>query len=723
MADDANRPAESDSEDEKIIKEAKRRFKRAQDWESLARKRWLEDVRFANGDSDNLWQWDGAVRTRREQEQEPCLTINKVRQHNLNILNDARQNRPGVKIKATGSGSSYKSAQVFEGIVRRIEYISNAASAYDTAMKFQVDGGIGYIELATDYAGDDTWDQEIFIRRIADPLTVYLDPDAKEADKSDAKFGFIFVDMDRDQFDNDFPEYKDKAGVAPLGDTEGNDWINDNKVRICKYYRCFEKKDRLVAFTDPNTGVKSVVRVSKVPKEILKLVTDDPETKTREIVDNAVECHLIIGNSLAETTEWAGKYIPIIPVIGEELVVDGQMDRWGHTRAAKDPQRIYNYWSSSAVQMVALQSKTPYVAPADAIEGYETYWETANRDNFSVLPYNQYTDEGKELTPPARQEPPVMAQAYLQGMTIASDELKAVSGQFQADMGEPSNEKSGRAILNRQRAGDLATAHYMDNLRMAIRCVGKQLIDLIPKIYDTERVLKIMAEDGTEQEIRIDPNATEAYFEQRQEDREAIKSVFNPSVGKYDVEADVGPGYATRRQEAWDAFVEIATKSPDIMQKAGDLMFRVADFPMADELAERFRKLLPPEITGEAPPPQLMAAQQQIQKLSQVVAHMTEENAKLQIKLKGREQLRDIESYRAETDRFEALGEQAIAADPDGLRQVVHQLVQEALANTLAPVLAASAPDLKLASQQPSEEEMAPPAQPQQPQPQPMAMQ
>src|SRR6185312_3429771 len=175
MADDANRPAESDSEDEKIIKEAKRRYKRAQDWESLARKRWLEDVRFANGDSDNLWQWDGAVRTRREQEQEPCLTINKVRQHNLNILNDARQNRPGVKIKATGSGSSYKSAQVFEGIVRRIEYISNAASAYDTAMKFQVDGGIGYIELATDYAGDDTWDQEIFIRRIADPLTVYLD--------------------------------------------------------------------------------------------------------------------------------------------------------------------------------------------------------------------------------------------------------------------------------------------------------------------------------------------------------------------------------------------------------------------------------------------------------------------------------------------------------------------------------------------------------------------
>ncbi len=586
MADDsADRPSEADSPDEKIVKKAKREFKRCQDWESTARKRFIEDVRFANGDSDNLWQWDGSVRTQREQQQEPCLTVNKIRQHNLNILNDARQNRPGVKINAVGGGASYEAAKAFEGVVRRIEYLSNASAAYDTAMKFQVDGGIGYILLATDFAGDDTFDQDIFIRRVSDPLTVYLDPDAKEADKSDAKFGFVFSDMPRDEFDKKYPKYKDMANTSPLGDTQTTDWVSDKKVRVCRYYRCVEKTDQLVAMTDPQTGQKSVVRKSKVPKEILDLVNDDPETKSRDIVETTVDCHLIIGDSIAETDKWLGKYIPIVPVIGQELVVEGELDRLGHTRAAKDPQRMYNYWSSSAVQMVALQSKTPYIGAMESFEGYETYWEDANKVNHAWLPFNQYDDKGQKLDAPTRQAPPVMAAAYLQGMKVASDELQAVSGQFQADMGMESNERSGVAIMNRQRQGDLATGHYVDNLRMAIRYVGKQLVDLIPKIYDTERVLKIMAEDGTEQEIKLDPNATESYFEDQKTESDAVKSIFNPSVGRYEVIADTGPGFATRRQEAFDAFVQIATKSPEVMKIAGDLMFKVADFDMSDELA------------------------------------------------------------------------------------------------------------------------------------------
>ena len=728
MADDsADRPSDADNPEDKIVKQAKREFKRCQDWESTARKRFVEDVRFANGDSDNLWQWDGSVRTQREQQQEPCLTINKIRQHNLNILNDARQNRPGVKIKAVGGGASYEAAKAFEGVVRRIEYLSNASAAYDTAMKFQVDGGIGYLLLATDFASDDTFDQDIFILRVSDPLTVYIDPDAKEADKSDAKFGFVFSDMPREEFEKTFPDYKDMAGSSPLGDTDYSDWVSDKKVRVCRYYRCVQKKERLVGFKNPATGQNTTVRVSKVPKEILDLVTDDPETRTRDIVETRVDAYLIIGDSIAEKKEWLGKYIPIIPVIGEEIVVEGEMDRWGHTRAAKDPQRIYNYWSSSAVQMVALQSKTPYIGPMQAFEELETYWENANKVNQAWLPYNGYDDQGRPLQAPARQAPPVMAQAYLQGMQVASDELQAVSGQFQADMGMESNEKSGIAIRNRQRIGDLATVHYMDNLRMAIRYLGKQLVDLIPKVYDTERVIKILAEDGTEQEILIDPNATKSYFEDRKTEADAVKSIFNPSVGSYEVVADTGPGFATRRQEAFDAFVQIATKSPEIMKIAGDLMFKVADFDMSDELAERFRKTLPPEVTGEALPPQVqqqvMQFQKQIQSLSTALAHQVEESAKLKLELKGKDQQKDIDVFYAETDRMKALA-QAMPMDQQGLQQLVHQLVMQSLQTTLGPVLAASAPDLRteaMGGQEPAP--AMPPAPQQAPQPQPQAMQ
>jgi hypothetical protein len=699
MADDsADRPDTGDTLEEKIVKQAKREFKRCQDWESTARKRFVEDVRFANGDSDNLWQWDNDIRGRLKDQDAPCLTINKIRQHNKNILNDARQNRPGVKVKAVGGGASYEAAKAFEGVVRRIEYLSNASAAYDTAMKFQVDGGIGYILLATEFAGDDTFDQDVFIRRVSDPLTVYLDPDAKEADKSDAKFGFAFDDMARDEFEKRYPKYKDMAASSPLGDTDYSDWVSDKKVRVCRYYRCVQKKDRLIGFKNPADGQNTTVRVSKVPKAILDLVTDDPETRTRDIVETTVDAYLIIGDSIAEKKEWLGKYIPIIPVIGEEIVVEGQMDRWGHTRAAKDPQRIYNYWSSSAVKQVALQTKAPFVGPMAAFEGYETYYEDANKVDSAWLPYNGYDDQGRPLNPPQRSQPPVMAQAYLQGMQVASDELQAVSGQFQADMGMESNEKSGVAIRNRQRVGDLATVHYIDNLRMAIRYVGKQLVDLIPKIYDTERVIKILAEDGTEQEIRIDPAATEAYFEDRKTENDAVKSIFNPSVGRYEVVADTGPGFATRRQETFDALMQIATQSPEVMRIAGDLVFQASDIDMADELAERFRKVLPPEVTGDALPPQaqqqLMQAQKQIQGLSTALAAQVEKSAKLALELKGKDQQKDIDVFYAETDRLKALS-QALPMDPQGLQQLVHQLVIQSLQTTLGPVLAASAPELR----------------------------
>lgn len=690
--DSADRPSESDTENESVLKEAKRRFKLCQDWESTPRDRFIEDVKFANGDADNKWQWTNDIYSARQNSDEPCLTVNKIRQHNLNILNDARENLPALKIRGVGGGATYQAAQVYDGIVRRIEYISNAETAYLTAMKFQVDGGIGYIRLVTDFAGDNTFDQDIFIRRVADPLTIYLDPDAKEADKSDARYGFVFDDMERDDFDAKYPKFKDLASQDPLGNPASTDWLNDQKVRVAEYYRVVESKDTLVAMTDPRTGVKSVVKRSDVPKDILDLVMDDPATRTREIISPKVERYLIIGEQIAEKGEWAGKYIPIIPVIGEEIIVEGKMDRWGHTRAAKDPQRIYNYWSSAAVQQVALQGKQPYIGAMEAFEGYETYWENANKQNFAWLPYNGLDDKGNAIPPPARQQPPVMAQAYIDGMRVASDELQAVSGQFNADLGMEGNERSGVAITNRQRVGDLATSHYLGNLRIAIRYLGKQIIDLIPKIYDTQRIIKILAEDGTEQEVTIDPTHSAAYFEDRKQEADTVKSIFNPNVGQYEVEAESGPGYSTKRQESFDAMTQIATQSPEAMSVIGDLLFQSADWPMADKIAERYRNWIRasnPQVMGDGLPPIVVQAQKQVQNLTGQMAKLLEENAALKLKLRGKDEMRDIDVYYAETDRMKVL-QNAMPTDPQGLQQLVHQLVQQSLAVSLGPIVGAN---------------------------------
>jgi hypothetical protein len=672
--------------DERVIAEAQRRFKNCEEYESRARKLFLEDIKFANADSDNGYQWPNEIRRNRDVDERPCLTINKTRQHNLQIINDAKQNKPRAAVRPVGNGATYEASQVFEGIFRHIEYISNATAAYDTATSFQVQGGIGYWRVVTDYQGNDNFDQEIFIRRIKDPLTVYLDPDINEVDGSDARFGFIFDDMPLDEFRDAYPDYKDFGGDTALGNAGG--WIDKNHIRVAEYFRRVEDKDALISFTDPRTGQQQMLRRGKIPGTIIDAVIDSPSSKVREIKTWKVEWYLIIGDKVAERRDWLGEYVPIVRVIGEETLINGELDRKGHTRAMRDPQRIYNYWASSAVEHVALQSKTPYIADARAIENLEGYWETANTVNHSVLPYNGVDDDGQPIQPPQRQDPPQMAMAYIQGMQIAQQEMAMVSGQYQADFGEKSNEISGRAINERQRRGDNATYHFIDNLAIGIRFTGKILLDLIPKIYDTPRVLRIIGEDGEESHVQLDPNAAQAYQQHQQKMQQNVAAIFNPNVGRYDVEADIGPAYQTRRQEAFAAITQIIQNAPEVINVVGDLLFKSADFPLADEIAERLERMVPPQAKGDGPPPAVVELQAELKRMQGLLANMAQELGEERLRLKAKDQQKDIDVYDAITKRMSILIKEQV--NPKDIAMMLHDLMLEEHKSKLTQVEAAN---------------------------------
>lgn len=579
-----------------------------------------------------------------------------------------------MKISPTGGGATKDAADVFEGIVRHIEYISNAQSAYDTATEFQVEAGIGYWRIVTDYPNEHTFDQEIYIRRVRDPLSVYIDCDCDEFDGSDARYAFVYSDRPREVFEKEYPKFKGKVPSASLG--EGASWISQDHVRVAEYYRRREKKDRLLS-TD-----SGVVKASDLPPEVLQPMLADPQTKVRDIITQEIEWFLIAGDEIADRKIWPGKYIPIVRVVGEEVIIDGRLDRKGHTRALKDPQRTYNYWTSAAVEFVALQNKTPYVTPIEAVEGLESYWESANRENAAYLPYNGLRDDGATIPAPARQAPPTFSAAYLQGMQVAGQELQAVSGQYESQMGEKSNERTGIAIQERQRKGDNATYHYIDHQAIAIRFTGRILIDLIPKIYDTPRIIRIVAEDGSQSQVQLDPSAEQAH---QAVDGQDITAIFNPTVGEYDVVSEVGPAFATKREEAFNALTQIATQSPELMSVAGDLVMKAADFPMAEELADRLKNMVPPQALG-GPSPQMLEMQQKMQALQRALESMTQNLAEEKSKRTGVEQQKDIDVYKAETDRMSALSH----IDPAVLAPLVHQLVREALAQGMGPVVGAS---------------------------------
>jgi hypothetical protein len=685
-SDRAGLSTEGMSEDEKILQEARDRFKRCQEWEAEFRKLYVADVKFANGDSDNGWQWPNDLKRDRDINQRPSLTINKTAQHVLQITNDARQNKPSITVKPATQEVSYDAAQIFEGLIRYIERTSKAQAIYDDATESQVEGGVAYWRVITEHVSDDSFDQEIRIAPVRDHLNVYLDPDIKQRDGSDAKYGFVFEELPEDEFERQYPNRKLPVDSSTALD-EGDDWVRKDNVRIAEYYRITEKKDTLVYMEDPAGGPPWTGRVSTMPPE-LRATFDPKKHKNRAVVDRKLMWYKIAGNEIVARTEQVGKYVPIIRLVGREKVIEGRLERKGHVRTLKDPQRMYNYNSSGQVEYGALQTKTPWVGPAEAFEGNEVAWHNANRSNAAYLTYKHQDAEGNPLTPPARPEAPGSSPAFLDGMKIAASELEMASGQYQAQMGAPSNERSGKAIAERQRQGDTATYHFIDMLGVAIAYTGNIILDLIPKIYDTERVIQILGRDGTQTKVTIKPDAAKAMEEEKS--REEVRVIFNPNVGKYLVEADIGPAYSTQRQEAWNAFVQIVSQSPDLIGKIGDLMFQAADFPLADKIAERLKRWIeattPFLLDPDAQNPMLAQLQTELADKGTQIGELLQTLAETQIKLKRqeasaktREEKRGIDVYDAETRRIVGLGNTVGDMGHDVLKPLIRKTLAEML--------------------------------------------
>lgn len=691
-----------------VVARARRRFRRQVEWESVARSRWVEDIKFAHGDTDNGYQWPGTIRQSRNQNSRPCLTMNIVRQHNLQVINSGKQNKSAITIKPVGNGATVESAKVLDALVQHIQYRSDAQAAYSLAREFQVDAGLGWLRLVTEWASQDSFDQEVFIRGVWDPLAVYVDLDAKEPGKLDARFGFCFDLVPRDEFREAYPEFADRVGNSPLGEGLSWTWNDADHLMVLEYFEIQLVPDELYSFIGEGDTERTLLRKSAMPPEVLAAVRDLPLTRVRTIHDRKIMWYLIVGQEIIDSTEWPGQYIPLIPVEGEVTVIDGILDRKGLTRSLKDAQRMFNYNASAAVEFGALQSKSPYIGAAAAIEEFQQYWDSANTVNHSVLPYNHKDDEGNPLPPPTRQEPPSNAPAFADGMRTAFEQMMMTSGQWQNQMGMGGNERTGEAIQQRQAQGDTATYHFQDSFNQALVTVGRQLVDLFPRVYDTRRVMMIQAQDGADIEVTLDPTAAKAFQQRVAYDGSVVERTLNLTIGKYSVVAAVGPAYGTRREQTVQAMTLLLTQAPGLAGLIGDLLLSAMDFPAAQEAGLRLKRMVPPQALGNGPSAEMQQAQQQIAALQTALAEALQQSGKDRLKLVGKAQMRDIDVYKAETDRMKALADM-LPTDPEGLKRLVDQLVQTSLKTSLQPVIDANADDIDVDGQAPSDGADAPP--------------
>lgn len=624
--------------DNDILAEAREAFQLAADAEAEIRREALDDLRFARLGE----QWPDAVRQARAREGRPCLTLNRLPSFIRQVVNDARQDKPAIAVHPVDSAGDPETAEVFNGLIRHIEQSSDAEVAYDTALDFAVTCGLGYFRINTRYAADDSFDQDLAIERVANPFSIYGDPDSTAADSADWNIAFVVDSLPLSAF------------AARWGEAEALDWDADGcgaaqgagpgaRVTVAEYWRRETVTREVLALSDGQVIEAKLYAAQKALFDALGVsVTGRP----RRVASHRVTQRVLSGAGVLETVDWPGRYIPIVPVYGEELMVDGRRRLSSLVRDAKDPQRMFNYWRTASTELVALAPKAPFIGRKGAFETDAEKWATANVQTHAYIEY-----DGPE--PPMRQGfagPPAGA---LQEAMNASDDMKAIMGLYDASLGARSNETSGRAIMARQREGDTATFHYIDNLSRAIRHAGRILLDLIPKVYGAARVVRVLGPDGAAQAVGVAPGGAAGAAAAKARLR-SVERIYDLSAGRYDLTVRAGPSFTSRREEAATQMIELIRAYPAAAPVLGDLLARNLDWPGADEIAARLAALLPPAAKGAAP--EMDQAKAQLAQLAQALTAARAEIAALKQDRSHAARKLEIEAFEAETQRLKALG-------------------------------------------------------------------
>jgi hypothetical protein len=582
-------------------------FRACVDMDVDLRKRQLEERRFAALD-----QWPQDIRRARENDingARPCLTIDKTSQYRQQIVNEIRKNRPAVKVRPVDSDSDPETAKIFQAKIRHIEDRSLAHIAYQCASEWAIDVGEGYFRFVTEYGEDGK--QEICIKSIPNRFCVYMGQHLMP-DGSDAELCFITEDMPVKSFRKQYPKARYKSADLEIDGANAMYWNADEKIRVAE---CFyldmdaEEEDPPSDDNAKDTGDESVV---------------DSEEKD-EPAEKLVQWVKFTAAGILEEREFPCRFVPVVKVVGHERFIDGKIDRWGLIRPVIDPQRQYNYWASVLVENLGLTARSKWLMAEGQDAGHELMWASSNKSTDPRLIYKPTDISGQQVPPPTRIPSGSPDVAVLQQLPLLEHDIQTAIGMFKASVGDASSDQSGRAIRSLQSQSDTATFNFPDNVADSIAYGGRIMLDMIPRTYDVKQILRLIGEDGKPQSVTIDPQQKQARREIQT--RQGVKNIYNLGVGIYDVTAKVGPSYATRRMEASEFGMELIKTQPELLKLIGHIVFRELDIDGADEIAEIFEKMLPPELQkpkeGQPQlPPQVI---QQIMQMKQQMQMMGEE--------------------------------------------------------------------------------------------------
>lgn len=614
----------------------------------------LEDKKFAAGE-----QWD--PRVLRERKNLPCLVINNIPQFTAQQVGDWIQARKAIKV-VPSNDEDVEVAEVRGDLIRAIEMQSRADRVYSNAFESLIQCGDGAFRVAVEYARDNVFDQDIFLRPIDDALSVVWDRFSTDMTGRDARRVFV----------NDkipINEYKAKYGKdtpedplddnSMLNELSGTDWVDDNAYQVTEYWRLIERKQFLGLFENGK-----VLPVDPDDLEAFEeLVTKNGmPSRLRESWCTYAQMHLCSGFEILDGPyEYKLNRLPIVRMSGRVINLNGRRVRYGMVRWMKDAVRMKNYFRSVAAEQLGYAPKAKWMATASAVEGREQDIRNAHTTRDPLLIFNDDAVFGQNVLPV---DPPGIEAALLNEAAVNTQDMKDVTGIHDASLGIRSNETSGRAIMARQREGDVANLQFHDNGNSAVLEAGDVINQLIPQIYDGARVVRTIGEDEQQKFMTLndpmDPNSIDM------------------SVGMFDVALSTGTSYTTKRVEAAQAMMDAIQVWPDLMGVAGDLVAKAQDWPGADKLAERLKKTIPPQFLDEDEEGSLGVTPEQLQEMQQGIQQLQMQNAQLEQELKDKRAEIQIDAYNAQTQRIRALSDHEV--DGEKLQQDAIKMILDSSA-------------------------------------------
>lgn len=682
---------------EDVHKRALKEFERCRDADKHNREAALSDLKFWRlGD-----QWPDGAKSQREIERRPCLTFNKGPAFVRQVVNDARQNKPAIKVHPVDDTADVQVADIINGLIRNIEYSSNADVAYDTGIDFAVSCSVGYWRVGIEYSHDDTFEKDLEIQRIDNPLAVYRDYESTAADSSDWKRCFVVDSLEREDHNRKY-KGKDITSIdSDAFDGMPDEWKDGDCVLIAEYW-CRKEVPHTICLLSTGEVVRKDWLAEDVP-DMPGVTNMDTLTERgvtiqaeRESLGYEVTQYIMNGIEILEENKWAGRYIPIVPVYGEEICVEGKRYVRSLLRDARSAQENFNYWRSASTELVALAPKAPFIGPVGSFVTDADKWATANTQTHQYIEYDAVFENGVPLPPPQRQPFAGVPAGVLQEALNATDDMKSVIGIYDASLGARSNETSGVAINARKAEGDNSTFHFIDNQARAIRHTGRILIDLIPHVYNKARVVRIMGVDKKPQNVQVN---------QPQEDGSVL---YDLTAGKYDLTVDTGPSFQTRREEASAGMVELLRALPQAAPIVAPRLAKAQDWPEAEDVARELETLNP---AAGGKNPQVMQVQEQMQQMGQALQQTQQELQQAQTQLKDKQgdlELQaakvQIDAYNAETQRLKIVADQKMQVE----EQLANQINQQA-ANTpdIAPGADITSPAQEPAQAQPDQSAQA----------------